>query len=67
MSENERLAQWMLNWVKQHPEVRHQRWLSDKMIHVAVDAFPEVQPNELQLALSRAKELPTQSIAGTER
>ncbi|MBB4341390.1 hypothetical protein [Rhizobium leguminosarum] len=57
MSEIERAAHWMLNWVKQHPDVRHQRWLADKMIHEAVEAFPEVQPEELQRALSRAKEL----------
>lgn len=43
MSENERLAHWMLNWIKQHPDVRHQRWVAE--------------PDDLQLALSRAKEL----------
>lgn len=57
MSENERLAHWILNWVKQHPEVRHQRWLGHKMIREALDAFPEVQPVELQHALFRAMEL----------
>lgn len=57
MSEIERLAHWLLNWVKQHPEVRHQRWLADKTVHEAVEAFPEVQPDELQLALFRAMEL----------
>ncbi|ASY70306.1 hypothetical protein [Sinorhizobium fredii] len=56
MSESERLAHWMPNWVKQHPEVRHQRWFDDKMVYEAVEAFPEVQPDELQLALFRAKE-----------
>ncbi|MGO6778673.1 hypothetical protein [Rhizobium ruizarguesonis] len=57
MSEIERAAHWMLNWVKQHPEIRHQHWLAQKMIREAVEAFPEVQPVELQLALSRAIEL----------
>ncbi|MGI0525753.1 hypothetical protein [Rhizobium giardinii] len=57
MSEIERVAHWMLNWVKKHPEIRHQRWLADKMIRQAVNAFPEVQPKELQLALFRAIEL----------
>ncbi|MEY9581515.1 hypothetical protein [Sinorhizobium fredii] len=57
MSEIERLAHWMLVWVKQHPEVRHQPRLDDKMVYEAVEAFPEVQPDEPQLALFRAKEL----------
>lgn len=57
MSEIELTAHWMLNWVKQHPEVRHQRWLADKMVYEAVQAFPEVRPDELQLALTRAIEL----------
>lgn len=39
MSENKRLAPCMLNWVKQHPEVRHQRWLPDKMIQETDEAF----------------------------
>ena len=57
MSEIEGLARWMLKWVKQHPEVRHQRWLADKMVHEAVEAFPEVEPNDLLPALFRAMEL----------
>ncbi|MFT2210691.1 hypothetical protein ACLJYM_02260 [Rhizobium giardinii] len=57
MSESERLARWMLNWVKHNPEIRHQRWLADKMVHEAVEAFPEVEPNDLLPALFRAMEL----------
>ena len=57
MSEIEQLAHCMLIWLKQHPEVRHQRRLDDKMVYEAVEALREVQPNEPQLALFRAKEL----------
>ncbi len=41
----------------QYPEVRHQRWLADKMVYEPVEAFPEVPPTSCKLALARAIEL----------
>ncbi|WP_139015601.1 hypothetical protein [Ensifer aridi] len=57
MADRERMAHWLLNWVKRHPEVRRRQWLAFRMIREAEATFPDMEPRQLLEAVHRAKEL----------